>query len=142
MSETISGKRKYIWYVVSFFIIMAATCTFCFIWLIQASSKASQKAGIEMDTLYLRELTTQTIGHFHTSINSQFSQLRISVSSMKKEDLKDWESLKLYLEQAQKHNDFNFFSVVTGIPMNTKVVIRSRYTDTQTHKGQYAWRAP
>lgn len=108
MSETISGKRKYIWYVVSFFIIMAATCTFCFIWLIQASSKASQKAGIEMDTLYLRELTTQTIGHFHTSINSQFSQLRISVSSMKKEDLKDWESLKLYLEQAQKHNDFNF----------------------------------
>ncbi len=29
-------------------------------------------------------------------------------------------------------------SVVTGIPMNTKVVIRSRYTDTQTHKGQYA----
>lgn len=24
-------------------------------------------------------------------------------------------------------------SVVTGIPMNTKVVIRSRYTDTQTH---------
>ena len=29
-------------------------------------------------------------------------------------------------------------SVVTGIPMDTKVVIRSRYTDTQTHKGQYA----
>ena len=112
MSETISGKRKYIWYVVSFFIIMAATCTFCFIWLIQASSKASQKAGIEMDTLYLRELTTQTIGHFHTSINSQFSQLRISVSLMKKEDLKDWESLKLYLEQVQKHNDFNFFALV------------------------------
>mgnify|MGYP000320349697 CR=1 FL=1 len=28
--------------------------------------------------------------------------------------------------------------MVTGIPMNTKVVIRSRYTDTQTHKGQYA----
>lgn len=112
MSETISGKRKYIWYVVSFFIIMAAACTFCFIWLIQASSKASQKAGIEMDTLYLRELTTQTIGHFHTSINSQFSQLRISESSMKKEDLKDWESLKLYLEQVQKHNDFNFFALV------------------------------
>lgn len=29
-------------------------------------------------------------------------------------------------------------SVVTGIPMDNKVVIRSRYTDTQTHKGQYA----
>ena len=28
--------------------------------------------------------------------------------------------------------------MVTGIPMDTKVVIRSRYTDTQTHKGQYA----
>ena len=79
MSKAIKRNCKNNWYVVSFFIIMAATCTFCFIWLIQASSKASQKAGIEMDTLYLRELTTQTIGHFHTSINSQFSQLRISV---------------------------------------------------------------
>lgn len=28
-------------------------------------------------------------------------------------------------------------SVVTGIPMNAKIVIRNRYTDTQTHKGQY-----
>lgn len=28
-------------------------------------------------------------------------------------------------------------SVVTGIPMNAHIVIRSRYTDTQTHKGQY-----
>lgn len=28
-------------------------------------------------------------------------------------------------------------SAVTGIPVDTKVVIRNRYTDTQTHKGQY-----
>ena len=27
--------------------------------------------------------------------------------------------------------------MVTGIPMDTKVVIRSRYTDTQTHKDVY-----
>ncbi len=112
MSKAIKRNCKNNWYVVSFFIIMTAACTLCFIWLIQASSKASQKAGVEMDTLYLRELTTQTIGHFHTSINSQFSQLRTSVASMKKEDLEDSESLKLYLEQARKHNEFNFFALV------------------------------
>ena len=112
MSKAIKRNCKNNWYVVSFFIIMTAACTLCFIWLIQASSKASQKAGVEMDTLYLRELTTQTIGHFHTSINSQFSQLRTSVASMKKEDLEDSESLKSYLEQARKHNEFNFFALV------------------------------
>lgn len=112
MSKAIKRNCKNNWYVVSFFIIMTAACTLCFIWLIQASSKASQKAGVEMDTLYLRELTTQTIGHFHTSINSQFSQLRTSVASMKREDLEDLESLKSYLEQARKHNEFNFFALV------------------------------
>lgn len=112
MSKAIKRNCKNNWYVVSFFIIMTAACTLCFIWLIQASSKASQKAGVEMDTLYLRELTTQTIGHFHTSINSQFSQLRTSVASMKRDDLEDLESLKSYLEQARKHNEFNFFALV------------------------------
>lgn len=28
-------------------------------------------------------------------------------------------------------------AAVTGIPMETKAVVRDRYTDTQTHKGQY-----
>lgn len=28
-------------------------------------------------------------------------------------------------------------SAITGIPMNAGIVIRNRYTDTQTHKGQY-----
>ena len=29
-------------------------------------------------------------------------------------------------------------SAVTGIPMDTRIVVKSRHTDTQTHKGQYA----
>lgn len=112
MSKAVKGNSKNNWYVVSFFVVMAVVCTLCFIWLIRASSKASQKAGVEMDTLYLRELTTQTIGHFNTSINSQFSQLRITVTSMKGEDVRDLETLTSYLRQVQEHNNFNFFALV------------------------------
>ena len=112
MNKTGKGIRKNNWYVVSFFIGMVVVCTLCFFWLIHSSSKASQKAGVEMDTLYLRELTTQTIGHFKTSINSQFSQLKISIASMKKEDLEDSETITTYLKRTQEYNGFNFFALV------------------------------
>ena len=65
-----------------------------------------------MDTLYLRELTTQTIGHFQTSINSQFSQLRTTAASMKDDDLRDSETLNAYLKRTKEYNNFNFFALV------------------------------
>lgn len=100
------------WYVILFFIVMTVACAFCFIWLIQESAKASQEAGVEMDTLYLRELTTQTVGHFQTSIYSQLSQLRTAASSMKQEDLEDIGTLTAYLERVQENNGFIFYAVV------------------------------
>ena len=112
MNSAVKKVRENRWYAIAFFIVMAVTCTFCFIWMILTSSHNSQKAGIEMDTLYLRELTTQTIGHFQTSISSQFSQLRTSAASIKSEDLKDEECLNQYLKRTQEYNNFNFFALV------------------------------
>lgn len=91
---------------------MTMTCTFGFIWFITASSGASQKAGVEMNNLYLRELTTQTIGNFQASINGQFSQLKTSASSIKKEDLENLGTLTEYLKRTQENNHFDFFALV------------------------------
>ena len=112
MNKKIRKAGNNRWYVTVFFIVMAVACTVSSIWLIHASSIASQEAGVEMDTLYLRELTTQTIGHFQTSINSQFSQLRTTAASMNDEDLRDSETLNAYLKRTKEYNNFNFFALV------------------------------
>lgn len=112
MNKVMNKIRNNRWYVVVFFVVMAITCTVCFLWFIKASAAASQKAGVEMDTLYLRELTTQTIAHFHTSVNSQFSQLETSAASIKKEDLRDSGTLAAFLSRVKDYNNFTFFALV------------------------------
>lgn len=112
MNEAIKKLQGNSRYIIIFFIIMTMTCTFGFIWFITASSGASQKAGVEMNNLYLRELTTQTIGNFQASINGQFSQLKTSASSIKKEDLENLGTLTEYLKRTQENNHFDFFALV------------------------------
>lgn len=112
MTDAIRKAKDNRGYVFLFFIVMAVACIFSFIGLISSSSRASQQAGLEMDTLYLRELTTQTIGHFQTGISSQFSQLKTSAASIQEEDLKNEESLAAYLARILDYNNFNFFALV------------------------------
>lgn len=108
MIEAVKKIKNNRGYVILFFIVMAIACAFSFMCLIHTSSKASQRAGLEMDTLYLKELTTQTIGHFQTGISSHFSQLRTSAASIKEEDLINEDTLAAYFKRIQEYNNFNF----------------------------------
>ena len=112
MIEAVKKIKNNRGYVILFFIVMAIACAFSFMCLIHTSSKASQRAGLEMDTLYLKELTTQTIGHFQTGISSHFSQLRTSAASIKEEDLINEDTLAAYFKRIQEYNNFNFFALV------------------------------
>lgn len=62
-------------YTVIFILLIVLTCTVCFGEMIRASNRVSQTAATEMSTLYLREMTSQTIGHFQTSLTAQFRSI-------------------------------------------------------------------
>lgn len=112
MSKEVKKGTKNSRFIIIFFILMIIMCAFCFIWMIRESAEESRRAGVEMDMLYLRELTAQTIGHFQTSIDSQFSQLRTAMAALQDKDLEDEAALLSYLERIQAYNNFNFFALV------------------------------
>jgi two-component system sensor histidine kinase/response regulator len=113
MNESKNRGRNHGWLIiVSFIIIMITACSLCFAVLIRSSAKASQKAGLDMDTLYLRELTTQTIVHFQTSLSSRFSQLKTAAASINKEELQDSRAFEEYLRRTQENNNFSFFALL------------------------------
>lgn len=93
-----------------FIISVILACTICFLIMIRASNVASQEAGVGMSTLYLRELNFQTIGHFETSLNAQFSQLKTAVNAVSEKNLQNRDTLKEYLVQVQEYNDFSFLA--------------------------------
>lgn len=97
-------------FMLIFVISIVTACTVCFWGMIRSSNTASQEAATEMSTLYLQELTAQTIGHFQTSMNSQFSQLRTAVSAVSSDNLQDQDSLSEFLTQVQEYNSFSFLA--------------------------------
>lgn len=103
------GERRF-HNTLPFIICIIITCSACFFGMIYASNQASQEAGKEMSTFYLRELTSQTIGHFQTSLRAQFSQLKTAVSAVAKKDLQDKESLQKFLTQVEAENNFSFLA--------------------------------
>ncbi len=95
---------------VFFIACVVVACVVCFTVMIFASNAASQEAAVEMSTLYLRELATQTIGHFQTSLRAQFSQIKTAVSALSKADLQSQETLADFLQSVQEYNSFSFLA--------------------------------
>ena len=105
-----NDKKRRPHFVILFIISVVLACTVCFTIMIRASNVASQEAGVGMSTLYLRELNFQTIGHFETSLNAQFSQLKTAVNAVSDKDLRNQDTLKEYLAQVQDYNKFSFLA--------------------------------
>ena len=103
------GKSRH-HFVLLFITAIVLACAICFFFLIRSSNSASRNTALEMSTLYLRELNYQTIGHFETSLNAQFSQLKTVVNSVSEENLRDQDTLSNYLEQVQEYNHFTFLA--------------------------------
>lgn len=110
MDTQTHSQRRHSRFTALFIISIVIICMICFLGMIYFSNIASQDAAAEMSTLYLQELTAQTIGHFQTSLSSQFSQLRTAVSAVSVGDLQDQEALQRFLVQTQEYNDFSFLA--------------------------------
>lgn len=80
-------RRKRPSFTALFLVSIILACTICFLGMIHFSNTVSRQAAMEMSTLYLRELTSQTVGHFQTSLRAQFAQLRTAVNALSDEDL-------------------------------------------------------
>ncbi|MDU4974943.1 MAG: ATP-binding protein, partial [Hungatella hathewayi] len=87
--------------------------------------KVSERTVTNISGVYLREMTTQLSSHFQTNLNSQFSQLRTITNALSESDLKDEESLKLFLARAQSDNDFTHIAFISdkGIAYSSEGVV-------------------
>lgn len=99
---------------IAIFILISViiACAACFLWLFRSSSRISQDTAREMSSLYLRELTTQTIGHFQTSLHSQFAQLQTVAGSLSAEDLQNSSTLASFIRRIQTNNGFSFLALL------------------------------
>ena len=91
-------------------VILASSASF--FWLIRSASSLSQEAAVETSDLYLRELTSQTIGHFRTSLRGQFAQLKTAAGALTDEDTRDEPSLESFLNETQSNNGFSFLALL------------------------------
>ncbi len=73
----------------------------------------SNRTVTNISGVYLREMTAQISSHFQTNLGSQFSQIRTITGAISEDDLKDEESLKHFLAQAQIDNDFTHIAFLS-----------------------------
>lgn len=66
----------------------------------------SERTVTNISGVYLQEMTAQIRSHFQTNLDSQFSQIRTITNALAENDLRDEESLRHFLEQAQASNAF------------------------------------
>ena len=98
--------------IIAFLFAAIIISTACFWGLIRSSTILSDEAATKMSGLYLQELTTQTIGHFQTSIQGQFDRLRTAAYSISEEDLESEENVADFIMRTQETNGFSFLALL------------------------------
>ena len=73
----------------------------------------SERTVTNISGVYLREMTAQLSSHFQTNLDSQFSQIHTITNAISEKDLQDEASMKRFLEQAQKDNDFTHIAFIS-----------------------------
>ncbi|MDO4544534.1 MAG: response regulator [Bacillota bacterium] len=73
----------------------------------------TDKTISQISQIYLSELTSQMIGHFDTSLESQFAQIATVLESIDGENLADEEALQNFLGRQKVNNDFAYMAVLT-----------------------------
>ena len=83
-----------------------------FRWMMAAADDVSNAATTEMNTVYLREMTTQTEMHFNTGVEARFNSLRMAAGSVTEEDLKNEAALADFLSEMEAVNHFTVMAFV------------------------------
>ena len=89
---------------------MVALTAALFAWFAWSSNTASDKAVFDMSEFYLQELSTQTVGHFQTSIKGQVAQLETIVDTLDDESTASEAALQEAVADAKEQNGFAFLA--------------------------------
>ncbi|WP_172623441.1 ATP-binding protein [Arabiibacter massiliensis] len=79
-------------------------------WFDWSSESASDKAVHDMSELYLKELTTQTVGHFQTSLSGEIAQLATVVDTLGDADAASEASLQAFIAQRKQKSGLDFLA--------------------------------
>ena len=73
----------------------------------------TDEAITQISGVYLGELTDQIIGHFETSLDSQFAQVITMMESAGEGDLADLDHLQAFLRRQRENNEFTYVALLT-----------------------------
>ncbi len=101
------------------FLLLAVlfACLASFSWMGEKAEKVTMDASTRMSTLYLREMTLQTISHMDTSLDSRFSEIRLFAENVDRQDLVDEESLIAFIADVKNYINFDFFAYIDDAGM-------------------------
>ncbi len=73
----------------------------------------TDEAITQISGVYLGELTDQIIGHFETSLDSQFAQVITMMESAGEGDMADLDHLQAFLRRQRENNEFTYVALLT-----------------------------
>ena len=111
-TKTEEGKKKFRKFLApTLFLLLAAVV--CSTWqLLRSSQAATEKTVYEISRQYLQELTTQQEKQLNETLESHVKQLSVTIHALLDADLKDQEAMRMFLNQMQTVNQFDFMALV------------------------------
>lgn len=91
-------------------VLLCAVLLAGMLWSYQAKT---DEVITQISDVYLGELTDQIIGHFETSLNSQFLQVVTMMESANERDLEDLDHLQSFLCRQRENNEFTYVALLT-----------------------------
>ena len=85
---------------------------FSVIWMVQYNRKKANETLFHVSDLYLYEMTDQMVNQFQTTMNSQFTRVSNILNNITDSDLKDLQSLELFLEKRRQNNSFAYVAAL------------------------------
>lgn len=92
--------------------ILILICAFLMFFMLQKFQSRTDDTVSSISKAYLSELSSQTVGHLKTSLDSQFAKIVTTVDSINEADLKDLNSLQRFLKKQMKNNRFSYVAVL------------------------------
>ena len=110
-NDAVPNRRVAPWYVLMALAVLTAY-GICFYWINRMSAETSLKAGIQVNEIYLKEMTDQIQNQFRTSLDTRFSILNTIVSSAELAQLSQEEELSRFLREMKLDNRLDFLAFV------------------------------
>ncbi len=88
-------------------------------WLLKSSQKTTEAAVYHVSELYLEELAVQKAGQFTDILNSQLSELTLTLQALQASDIASSQDLQSFITRMKIKGSFDFFALTDGTDVYT-----------------------